>query len=171
MKPEPRAARRAGRAWWVWDLGVAVVTLLLLLAWDASGADLRVAARFGTADGFAWHHHWLTAQVLHSGGRVLSAVLLVVMLVHLWRPLPFAPQMPRAERLWWLLATLACLLLIPFVKSRSLISCPWDLAQFGGTARYLPHWALQAWVGAGDGGPGRCFPSGHASGAFSFLTG
>ncbi len=148
-----------------------VAALLLLLAWDASGADLRVAHWFGTADGFAWQHHWLTAQVLHGGGRLLSAVLVLVLFAQLWRPLPLVPLMPRAERLWWLLATLACLLLIPFVKKHSLISCPWDLAQFGGTARYLPHWAAQAWVGPGDGGPGRCFPSGHASGAFSFVTG
>ena len=83
----------------------------------------------------------------------------------------FAPTMARSARWWLLLATVVCLVLIPFIKSRSLVSCPWDLAQFGGTARYLPHWTVQAWVGAGDGGPGRCFPSGHASGAFSFITG
>ncbi len=171
MSPVQHISRRPGWAWWVWDLGVTAVALLLLLAWDASGADLRVAQMFGTTGGFAWQQHWLTAQVLHGGGRVLSGALLLVMLAHLWRPLPFAPRMQRAERLWWLLATLACLLLIPFVKNRSLVSCPWDLAQFGGAARYLPHSAMQAWVGPGDGGPGRCFPSGHASGAFSFVTG
>lgn len=152
-------------------MGVTVAALLLLLAWDAAGADLQVARWFGTANGFAWQHRWLTAQALHGGGRALSLVVLVVVAVHLWRPLPFAPSMPRAMRLWWLMATLACLLLIPFIKNRSLVSCPWDLAQFGGAARHVPHWALQAWAGLGDGGPGRCFPSGHASAAFSFVTG
>ena len=33
--------------------------------------------------------------------------------------------------------------------------------------RYVPHWHLFQ----RDGGPGRCFPSGHASTAFSFLAG
>jgi len=167
--PAPQVARAL--PWWAWDLGIAAVALALLLAWDASGADLRVMQAFGTRAGFAWHEHWLTAQVLHDGGRLLSLMLLLALALHLWRALPFARAMPRTTRLWWLAATLACLLLIPFVKSRSLVSCPWDLAEFGGTARYLPHWTLQAWQGLGDAGPGRCFPSGHASGAFSFVTG
>lgn len=157
--------------WWVWDLAVAAVALLALLAWDATSADLLFVQWFGTAKGFSWQHRWLTEQGLHNGGRWLSLGLLVTVAVHVWRPLPLAPRMPRATRLWWLLATLACLLLIPVIKNRSLVSCPWDLAQFGGAARHIPHWAREAWVGAGDGGPGRCFPSGHASGAFSFLTG
>ena len=33
---------------------------------------------------------------------------------------------------------------------------PWDLAQFGGVARHVSHWAL----GVLDGGSGRCFPAG-----------
>jgi membrane-associated PAP2 superfamily phosphatase len=159
------------RPWWAWDLAVAAVAALSLLVWDATDGDLRVVQWFGAADGFAWQHRWLTEQGLHNGGRWLSLALLITVAVHLWRPLPLAPRMPRASRLWWLLATLACLVLIPFIKNRSLVSCPWDLAQFGGAARHIPHWARQAWVGLGDGGPGRCFPSGHASGAFSFVTG
>lgn len=159
------------RPGWVWDVWVAVVTGVLLLAWDATGADLLVSQWFGTAQGFAWREHWLTARLLHEGGRWLSFGVLAALLVHLWRPLPMAPTMLRALRVWWVVATLVCLLLIPMVKSRSLISCPWDLAQFGGAARYLSHWTAQAWGGAGDGGSGRCFPSGHASGAFSFITG
>lgn len=155
----------------MWDLGVTLATLLLLLAWDAAGADLRVEQWFGTAKGFAWQDKWLTAELLHKGGRWVSYAAMLTVVIHLIRPWPFAPTMPRATRVWWLLATVACLLLVPFIKSRSLISCPWDLAEFGGKARYLPHWAVQAWSGAGDGGPGRCFPSGHASGAFSFITG
>lgn len=163
--------RPSRHPWWAWDLGVAVAALLVLLAWDTTGADLRLAQWFGAADGFAWQHRWLTAQALHGGGRLISLGVLLAVALHLWRPLSLAPRMPRATRWWWLLATLACLLVIPFIKSRSLISCPWDLAQFGGAAHYLPHGSLQAWAGAGDGGPGRCFPSGHASGAFSFVTG
>ena len=48
---------------------------------------------------------------------------------------------------------------IPLLKARSLTSCPWDLIEFGGKAQYVSHWLR----GVTDGGPGRCFPSGHAS--------
>ena len=150
---------------------MALGVLLALLLWDQSGADLAVAQWFGTASGFAWHHHWLPAQLLHNGGRWLSFAVLMAVAVNVVRPLAFARGMSRHARLWWFLATLGCLLVIPLAKGRSMVSCPWDLAQFGGAARYLPHWTLQAWAGAGDGGAGHCFPSGHASAAFSFVTG
>lgn len=55
---------------------------------------------------------------------------------------------------------------MPTIKRGSATSCPWDLAEFGGTARFVPHWA---WGGS-DGGPGHCFPSGHAVAAFAFFA-
>jgi membrane-associated PAP2 superfamily phosphatase len=53
------------------------------------------------------------------------------------------------------------------LKQLSLTSCPWSLAEFGGSARHVSHWA---W-GVADGGEGRCFPAGHATAAFCFLPG
>jgi membrane-associated PAP2 superfamily phosphatase len=58
-----------------------------------------------------------------------------------------------------------CLLAVPTLKRWSNTSCPWDLQEFGGQARYVSHWL---W-GVLDGGPGRCFPSGHAIAAFAFF--
>ena len=153
------------------DVAFTLITLLLLLAWDASGADLQVVQWFGSPAGFAWREHWLTAQVLHAGGRWLSLVVLACVALNVVRPFPFARALPRSVRLWWLVTSVACLLLIPSIKSLSHISCPWDLVQFGGTAHPLSHGTWLAWVAPGDGGPGRCFPSGHASGAFSFVAG
>ena len=61
--------------------------------------------------------------------------------------------------------SLLCLLLVPALKRLSASSCPWDLREFGGGSR------LRAALAAGvhDGGPGHCFPSGHAVAAFAFL--
>ena len=156
---------------WRVDAAVTLLALIALIAWDASGADLWFARAFGTAQGFAWREDWLTSQVLHSGGRWLGIVVFVALIVNLWRPLLVARGLSRRMRLWWLLATVACLVVIPLLKARSLVSCPWDLAEFGGAARLVSHWSAQAWTGPGDGGSGRCFPSGHASTAFSFLAG
>ena len=47
-------------------------------------------------------------------------------------------------------------------------SCPWDLQAFGGNALAIPHWL--SWL-VGDGGPGGCFPAGHASTGFGFVGG
>ncbi len=153
------------------DVAITLVALLLLLAWDASGLDLRIVAWFGTPAGFAWREHWFTATLLHNGGRWLSGAALAGVVLVAVHPFGAARGLPRGVRLWWLATTVVCLLLIPSIKSASHISCPWDLAQFGGAARYLSHGSWAAWSAPGDGGPGRCFPSGHASGAFAFLAG
>ena len=65
-----------------------------------------------------------------------------------------------------LVGVTVALLVINRIKFYSLTSCPWDLVQFGGVATYVSHWS---W-GVGDGGPGRCFPGGHASAGFAFFA-
>jgi membrane-associated PAP2 superfamily phosphatase len=143
------------------------VGLLALLAWDALGLDLPLSRLFGTAAGFALRDHWLTEGVLHRGARALAWALAIVLVIGIWRPLPFARVLSRRERVAWVAAMLACAILVPLLKQISLTSCPWSLAEFGGSARYVSHWL----VGQADGGPGRCFPAGHATAAFCFLPG
>ncbi len=150
------------------DLAVTLVGLAVLLAWDASRLDLAVDGAFGTAVGFAWRDHWLTAGLLHEGGRRLAGAVLAALLLNLaWPPAGAMRRLPRADRLWWLVTSIACLALPALLKPLSLSSCPWDLQAFGGHAAWVSHWA---W-GVSDGGPGHCFPSGHASAAFGFLPG
>lgn len=140
--------------------------LVVLLAWDASGLDLRVMRLVGGSEGFALREHWFTTQVIHQGGRALSwAVVGFILLANLWPRV--LPALTRRERSAWLGITLLCLAVVSVVKRVSLTSCPWDLTEFGGSASYVSHWAF----GLQDGGGGHCFPSGHASAAFAFLSG
>jgi membrane-associated PAP2 superfamily phosphatase len=164
---EPDAAARA----WRQDLRIALFGAVLLLAWDASGLDLPLSRLLGTAEGFAWRNHWLLEQVLHDGAAWCARVLFVLLGLNVLVPLPLIGAMPRALRLRWWLVTLLCAVLIGLLKRHSLVSCPWGLAQFGGSALPLAHASIAAWWGAGDGGPGHCFPAGHAANAFSFLAG
>lgn len=57
------------------------------------------------------------------------------LIVNVFRPWSFARDMSLRSRWWWCLATAACLLLIPTFKHASGTSCPWDLVEFGGSAR------------------------------------
>lgn len=142
--------------------------LLGLVAWDFAGLDLPLTRVFGTPAGFAWREHWLTAGLMHDGVRVAAWLVFGLLLLMVWRPLPFARAVGRRDRVWWVATILACAMLIPLLKRASWTSCPWSLVEFGGSAaHYVPHWA----IGERDGGPGGCFPSGHASAAFSFLAG
>lgn len=142
--------------------------LLVLMAWEFSGLDLPLARLYGNAEGFFWRDHWLTSGVLHGGARMLAWVLFAVLLLGLRWPLPIVRTLTQRERLWCLATMLLCVALIPLLKRASWTSCPWSLAEFGGTAaQYVPHWVLSQ----RDGGEGGCFPSGHASTAFAFLAG
>jgi membrane-associated PAP2 superfamily phosphatase len=143
------------------DLLVTLALLAALLWWEASGLDLVVAGGYGSTAGFALRDNWWTRELLHGGGRWLSGAALVASALFAWRGAP--AQRPR--RLAWFGLVLAGLVLVPLLKRFSSTSCPWDLAGFGGSADYVPHWLLTVF----DGGPGHCFPSGHAVAAFAFL--
>lgn len=150
---------------WRFDLLIAGLALLLLLAWDLSGLDLATARQFGGSDGFAWRDHFLTSRVMHDGGRWLGFAVLAVMVANVGWPLWPGPS--RRQRLVGMGSTVLCLLAIPALKQVSPTSCPWDLSEFGGIAQHVSHWRF----GVSDGGPGRCFPSGHAIAAFAFFGG
>lgn len=145
------------------DLLATLALLAALLWWEGSGLDLMLASWYGSGTGFGLRSHWFFQRGLHDGGRMLSGVALAACAWWAWRGR--ARVMSRALRAAWLLVVLLCLVAVPALKQLSRTSCPWDLQAFGGVAEYVPHWLL----GVVDGGPGHCFPSGHAVAAFAFL--
>jgi len=154
------------------DAACTAAALLALLAWDATGWDLVVARWFGNAQGFALRDTWWASTLLHDGGRLGAWVLLaglVVAAVRAGRRVRgggAAATRPAAGERWrWIGVMLLCVVAVPAIKRYSATSCPWELAEFGGAARYVSHWRF----GVGDGGPGHCFPSGHAVAAFAFF--
>ena len=147
------------------DLTILGIGLAALVAWDAVGLDLPIERLIGNAGGFSLRDHWFVSGLLHTQVRAVAWALGVALAVGIWKPLPFAAGLDRRERIAWALSAGACALLIALLKRASLTSCPWSLAEFGGAATYVSHWL----VGRSDGGPGHCFPAGHASAALCFL--
>ncbi|MEK9952901.1 MAG: phosphatase PAP2 family protein [Curvibacter sp.] len=145
-----------------------LTVLLLVLAWDASGLDLPVTRALATPGGFPWRDTWLTYTLLHEGGRLLAAGTVLALLLHaLWpRRLGWPDGSARRQRWAALGGVLLNLAAVPALKRGAASSCPWDLAEFGGSALYVPHWE---W-GVPDLGPGHCFPSGHAVAGFAFIA-
>jgi len=157
------ASKKGASGHWWWTLA----SFALLLAWDAAGLDLPLARLVAGPHGFPLRDHWAVTTLLHLGGRDLIYQFGAWLLVGVWWPTGVLRRLSRQLRVQWLVTALLALLLIDVLKYASLTSCPWDLAQFGGAANYVSHWA---W-GLGDGGPGRCFPAGHASAGFAFIGG
>jgi membrane-associated PAP2 superfamily phosphatase len=140
--------------------------LALALAWDASGLDRPFAHLAGSAQGFPLKLHWFFYEVLHEGGRHLAWLLVVGLCLAVWWPLGPLARLSPQRRLQLAISTLGAALAVSLLKKASLTSCPWDLAEFGGIARYASHWSRIA-----DGGAGQCFPAGHASSGFAFVGG
>lgn len=145
------------------DRLITLTALALLLSWEGSGWDIALAGLYGNASGFALREHWFFARVLHGGGRMVAGVALAA--VTAWAVFGNVRTMTRRLRLAWAGVLLLCLIAVPAIKRYSSTSCPWDLDDFGGRFDFVPHWML----GVADGGPGHCFPSGHAVAAFAFL--
>ena len=145
------------------DLLFTLAGLVLLLLWEAGAWDMALAQLYGDASGFALRDHWLFRRVLHDGGRWLSGLMLTAVIA--WAAFGDERVMARRQRWAWAAVVLLCLIVVPALKRLSSTSCPWDLDHFGGSATYVPHWLLRIT----DGGPGHCFPSGHAVAAFAFL--
>lgn len=148
-------------------LCAALIALACLLALDASGADLALARWFGTPMGFPLRGHWFLVDVMHQGARVASWVFAGFLLIGIRWPLGLLRRLGKAQRVQLALTGLASVIVVSLVKQASHTSCPWDLRLFGGVANYVSHWD---W-GVPDGGPGGCFPAGHASSAFAGLGG
>ena len=159
--PRPRSLLSSSTLRWT------AGSLLCLLAWDASGLDLVLAHWFGTTQGFALRDHWLFTTVLHEGARRLSWLLVVGLSLAVWWPVGVLRQLDRWQRLQLVVSILLGLALVVAIKRISSTSCPWDLAEFGGLARYVSHWRF----GLVDGGGAHCFPAGHASAGFAFVGG
>lgn len=144
-----------------------VLSLLCLLAWDAVGWDRAWARAFGGSSGFTLREHWFLVSVLHEGARRLGWLLALLLVLGVWWPMGVLRRIEANERLQWAVSTLLALAVVGVLKHFSTTSCPWDLAEFGGVARYASHWAL----GVMDGGARHCFPAGHASAGFAFIGG
>ncbi|MDF1484611.1 phosphatase PAP2 family protein [Ramlibacter sp. H39-3-26] len=133
------------------------------------GLDRALAHWFGSSAGFALRDDWFFVHVLHEDARRLGWLLVLALCLGVWWPFGPLRRIGLGERQQLAIGILLSLSVVMLVKSGSRTSCPWDLAEFGGAARYVSHWSLG--IRDGGGGGGRCFPAGHASAGFSFLAG
>lgn len=142
------------------------LTLAALAAWDLTGLDRTLAHSVGAASGFPLKDNWVLRQVMHTGARYLSWAIMLLLALSIWWPVRSLRQLTPQARVQLVVTPLVAALTISILKATSATSCPWDLTEFGGVAHYLSHWTRGP-----DGGPGRCFPAGHASAGFAFIGG
>ena len=146
-------------------LAVALVGNLL---WDSTRLDLAMALPLGGPDGFPLRNAWYLTAGLHTGGLIVSWAVTSALCIGVWFPRGPLARLDTAQRLQLAITPMLAVLVVSALKAISATSCPWHLTVFGGVARLVSHWTA---VGGGDGGPGHCFPAGHASAGFMFIGG
>jgi membrane-associated PAP2 superfamily phosphatase len=145
---------------------ISLALLPLLVAWDFSGADMKIEAHWGGSAGFALRSNWWMEKILHEGARSIGWFFLLALVLSIWRPWGALRTLATIDRVGVFGSVLCALLSVAIIKGISQTSCPWDLQVFGGLAPYVSHWDF--WQR--DGGGGHCFPAGHASTGFAFMA-
>lgn len=142
--------------------------LLITMLVNWFNVDTMLADWFYQAEGGQWlfRDAWVTSVLVHRGGKDLSAVLLIGVIVA-WLMTYRKPQWAQWRRplLYVVLSFAVGTLLVSWGKSFTHVSCPWDFDRYGGRTEYLSLFQ-QLWVRNGS----HCFPAGHASTGYGWLA-
>jgi len=142
-------------------------TVILLL--ESSNIDITIANYFYNAatKSFYYKDHWLTSNVLHDGGKLVSVGIFFVIVSLLVASAKLEKLKKYNRGLAYLITSMTIsALLVYFGKLFSHVHCPWDLALFGGDVPYIRTFSkLPATVSAG-----RCFPAAHASAGYALIS-
>lgn len=149
---------------WPWIAGL-LSGLFLAFDYPSSWDTQSLAPWFNAAQHeFPLRHNWILESALHSGLR--SALLLVPISTAALLVWQLVQKQPCRRTAWLLIAQLLPALLVSILKQESIHACPWDLAEYGGYAPYIP---LFGHLPAGI-SPGKCLPGGHASAGYAMLA-
>lgn len=142
---------------------ISATALYAVAKWDL---DVLIADAIYNLEHGSWalQHNWITQTLIHSGGRLLTGVLLFTLVAVFLRSFWHAPWKSYRHSLSYLvLAVLLSLALINGLKAISGAPCPWDIARYGGKDM------LYHWFDSFNGNSG-CFPAGHASGGYIWVA-
>ncbi|MDR2872639.1 MAG: phosphatase PAP2 family protein [Xanthomonadaceae bacterium] len=147
------------------------VTSVLVLSWllMGKGGDAWVADRIYALQGGHWalKRHFVTQQVIHHFGKylsVLAGITIITLCVVAHRRRSW--QSWRRPLLFLSLSVSLSTLLISTLKGMTNTYCPWELARYGGQFPFSG--VFEAGM---PGFPrGRCFPAGHASAGYAWVS-
>ncbi|WP_168188034.1 phosphatase PAP2 family protein [Hahella sp. CCB-MM4] len=151
--------------YWFLPLFLFLISNLLL---EYENLDIELADAIFSWEGYHWflRNFWITNNLIHSGGRALVGLLVVLVLLGLASTWIFPTLRHYRPGLIYLFTVVALSLsLVSLFKHITHINCPWDLQRYGGNYPYHPLYdAIFSTSG------GSCFPAGHASGGYAWVA-
>jgi membrane-associated PAP2 superfamily phosphatase len=133
-----------------------------------SGLDTALASRFfNPTDQWMYRDSFVLEKILHKGGVIFSIVILVALLGRWLYLYKFHGDKKQKDYIGFvLLSSIATILTVFFLKRWSTLPCPWNSVAFGGDVNPPEIWRVFALDLPGR----KCFPAGHSSGGFCFLS-
>ncbi|WP_332311035.1 phosphatase PAP2 family protein [Stenotrophomonas sp. SY1] len=144
---------------------LAIASVVLM----AGGGDQWIADQLYRLQGSQWalRDAWWTSHLLHKGGRNLSTLAALLVILGLIRTCFNARLRPlRKPLLYLLLAVALSTGVVSLLKSWTGMDCPWDLERYGGLRPFIG--LLQ--VRPTSLGHAACFPAGHASAGYAWVA-
>ncbi|WP_242457928.1 phosphoethanolamine--lipid A transferase [Halomonas sp. YLGW01] len=155
---------------WLTRLLIGWATFLAVMLFGRSaGLDFRLADAFYHLQGDTWslHHAFLTEQVLHEGGRLLSQSMGVTAILALIASWLFPALRTWRRPLGYLVLAVATSTLgVSLLKQLISMDCPWDLSRYGGARAHVGLLATRP----ADYPDTACFPAGHASAGYAWIA-
>jgi membrane-associated PAP2 superfamily phosphatase len=135
---------------------------------EITDLDLRLADLFFDFREGVWpaRESFWASWLIHKRGRdFVLALAIISCLTWLGSHVSLKLRRWRRQALYLLLVIVLGTGLVSLGKQLSNRHCPWDMQRYGGSVPYT-----QLFEGTPPGYPrGKCFPAGHASGAYSLM--
>ncbi|GAB6875094.1 phosphatase PAP2 family protein [Halomonas shantousis] len=142
---------------------------MLIVLLDTFNVDFRVADQLYHLQHDSWSlkDNFITQQLIHQGGRDLSAVLGVVTLAGIVLSHCRRELASWRRPMTYLFASAALSMLgVSFLKHTISMECPWDLARYGGSAPFIGLFEPRPPAMSDT----ACFPAGHASAGYAWIA-
>ncbi|MGF1547444.1 MAG: phosphatase PAP2 family protein [Thiotrichales bacterium] len=148
--------------------GLPLVAMGLLLVLDPTALDFAIARLFYVpGEGFVGRYDFWLENILHDYARKVVVLFGVFCIAAFVTSLVMPRWRHWRRRLAYVVLALSLSTgVVGPLKTLSNVQCPWNLQEFGGSERYSS--LLDERPPASR--PGRCWPGGHASAAFSLLA-
>lgn len=144
-----------------------IVLFILMILFHESAIDIQFASHFFSPTGWIYRDSFLLEKVLHKGG--VKFIILLLVFIVLRTAFIWSKEHKSEQKRFWLFTLISSVLTILVVyglKKITTLPCPWNITHFSGSVVSPSIWSAFSFSLPNA----HCFPAGHSSGGFGFLS-
>lgn len=143
------------------------ILFLLMIVFHSTSLDARLASMFFASDSkWPYRDNELLEIVFHKGGVKLVVLTLVIVLGATCYTYLYRKKKLHSYLKFVLISSLSTILLVFIFKRFSTFPCPWNSTTFGGSVEKVSFLHVFSNTHSRQ----QCFPAGHSSGGYAFLS-